>query len=222
MYLLKKLLSLLRFFRMEDKTFGSFCMFVIICMVIGIPTYIPSSAFATDIMPQSTRAVAVSSRRAVVAKCILVETKRVEKYGGSIFTFSTFDVVKNLRGDINKQFTLRLLGGRIDDIIYDAPMIPFFTKGEEVIIFLGEDNKDGYPIISLQGIIQVETNVATKEKFVSSNLINDIPIYNSSSNTEYSNIPKRIPLEDMLFSLNKLLNENLSQTTRSTTTGDIQ
>lgn len=167
---------------------------------------IPASGIA-QIKSMSTKDIALLSERAVLAKCISVDVRRVENYGGNIFTFIEFEVLEKIFGDIGDSFTLRFLGGEIGDIEYSVmPAYPTFTPGEEVILLLGADNDDGHPIIFHQGEFRIMTNRTTGEKSTKTP-VTGMTIYRSSDGSAFGSTPSVINAKDLIYTL-KLLNEN--------------
>lgn len=163
---------------------------------------LPASILA-EIREMSTMQIIESSTRAVLAKCISVEVKPVEKYGGNIFTFSKFKTLEKISGDIGDEFTLRLYGGEFEDVVIDAPMMPSFMPEEAVILLLGDDNNDGYPIIFVQGVFRLGTNSSTNEKVVMTP-VTDTPIYRSSDGSLYATTPTIITVEDFKYTISVL------------------
>lgn len=155
-----------------------------------------------DLRPLTTSRVAALSKRIVLAKCIAVNTR--EAASGNIFTFSTFEALQIIKGNLPaKQFTLRFLGGRIGNVEIDASGVPKFAVGEEVVLFAGRDNQEGYPTIFPQAIFRIRTQSVTGQKIVFKNPTG-IQLYRAKDHTRYSSPPESLPLEDFLYSLTKL------------------
>lgn len=169
--------------------------------LLSLELFQPPSV-ATELGSLTTLDEAKLSTRIVLSKCTAVEVR--ELAGGNIFTFSEFETLRMVKGNLpSTHFTLRLLGGRIGDVEIDAPFTPKFTPGEEVVLFLGPDNVDGYPTISFTGIFKVRTNPVNGKKVVVPTPTG-LTLFHTSDNTAYSDSPKLLPLEDFLFSLEKL------------------
>jgi hypothetical protein len=77
-----------------------------------------------------------------------------------IYTFFTLRVlqpVKGLKGETT--ITLRQIGGTVDNIASIVPGMPSFKKGEEVVVFLTEKDRAGYPWV--MGLQQGKYSIVT-------------------------------------------------------------
>lgn len=152
-----------------------------------------------DVRPLTTKQVFDLSSRVVLAKCRNVTTRREN---GNIFTFSEFEITSVVKGPPGDALTLRLLGGRIGNDEVSAANIPSFKTEEEVVLFLGQENKDGYPTIFPQGVFRVRTDPVSQTKVVTPKP-SGLQLFNSQGKP-YSSAPESLPLEDFLLSLRKL------------------
>lgn len=110
---------------------------------------------ALDLVPLTIDQLIDSSPRVIVATCVSSETRAVKAYGGNPFTFSRFDHVEKLAGDLSGSVELRLFGGRIGDVRVWEDGLPSFVPGTRYLLFLGPNNKDGFPLLKPQGVFEV-------------------------------------------------------------------
>jgi len=137
-----------------------------------------------DLRALTTPKLVELSNRIVLAKCSAVEVR--EGTGGNIFTFSNFNVLQVIKGSMpTKEFRLRLLGGRIGNIEVDHSGIPQFAAGEEVVLFLGQNNQEGYPTIFPQATFRVRTQPVTGLKIILPNPT-DLPLYRAADKQPYA------------------------------------
>lgn len=160
-------------------------------------------AAATSVRPLTTRQLTESAARVVVARCVSVETRGVPAYGGQLFTFSTFETRDRIAGAIGDRFTLRLFGGRQGDVVVDAPMMPTFTPGEDVLLLLGPDNADGHPVVRIQGVLRIETDARTGAPVVTTP-VSGLDIQRATDGAGYAVPPTPVPLDDLVFTLRRL------------------
>ena len=153
-----------------------------------------------DVRPLTTKQVFDLSARVVLARCHSVTTRRVN--GGNIFTFSEFAITSVIKGPPGEVVTLRLLGGRIGNEEVRTDSLPTFKDQEEVVLFLGKENKDGYPTVFPQGVFRIRTEPVTQTKVVVPKP-SGLQLFNSQGKP-YSSAPESLPLEDFLLSLRKL------------------
>lgn len=154
-----------------------------------------------DVRPLTTPQVFKLSTRVVLAKCRSTAVRK--ETGGNIFTFLEFEILEVIKGPKDAVVALRLLGGRIGDTEISSANIPSFKTGEEVVLFLGRENKDGYPTLFPQGVFRVRTTPASETKIVLPKP-SGIRLFNARDDKPYSTPPDPLPLQDFLVSLRKL------------------
>ena len=162
---------------------------------------LPSYDEVGDVRPLTTLQVFNLSTRVVLAKCRSIEVRQVT--GGNIFTFLEFEIIDVIKGPSDKVLTLRLLGGRVGDTEISSSNIPSFKTGEEVVLFLGRENTDGYPTVFPQGVFRVRTNSTSNTKIVVPRPTG-LRLFNAQDDKPYSTPPAPLPLQDFLLSLRKL------------------
>jgi len=112
-------------------------------------------ARALDLVPQGIDQLIDNSPRIVVATCVASETRPVKAYGDNPFTFTRFDKVEKLVGDLSGPFDVRLFGGRVGNVRVWEDGLPTFMPGTRYLLFLGPSNKDGFPLLKPQGIFEI-------------------------------------------------------------------
>ncbi len=154
-----------------------------------------------DVRQLTTKQVFTLSSGVVFAKCRNVTTRR--ENNGNIFTFFDFETISVIKGPAVESFTVRLLGGRIGNTEISSGSIPSFKMGEEVVLFLGRQNREGYPTVFPQGVFRVRTDPESKVKFVNPKPT-DLRLFNAQTNIPYEASPNSLSLDDFLLSLRKL------------------
>ena len=145
--------------------------------------------------------------RILVAKCTGSAARVVNELGGNIFTFTTFTVVEMVKGSLPPAFTIRVLGGTVGNVTVGPDDVPQFHAGEEVILFLGPDNQDGYPTLSPQGLYRTEWRPAPGGPIVT-DPIYDLPLFRAGTRTPISpTTPSEPPttVEDFVHSIRQAL-----------------
>ena len=89
----------------------------------------------------------------VVRARVLERQSRWSEDGHSIHTFTTLEVISNLKGQASGLVTVRQLGGEVDGVGSFVSGDAHFEVGEEVIVFL-RANPDGEPVFHLIGLGQ--------------------------------------------------------------------
>lgn len=165
-------------------------------LAIALTSSLSNPVAAQDVRPMTTAQAAALAARIVVAKCKAVEVRAVD--GGNIFTFSDFQTLQTVKGTISSTFTLRLLGGRLGDVEIDAPGMPRFVAGEEVVLFLGLDNATGHPTIFPQGVFRITTQGGVKTVQPAPT---GLTLFRAADNSPYKDQPAFVPLNDFVHSL---------------------
>ena len=180
---------------------------VLVTLLLGWPSTLraqqpvqrptPFVSDSLEIPPLTTREAAARADRIVLLKSKKVEVRQDVR--GNIFTYTTFELLDTIKGTQNGNgVTLRLLGGRIGDVEVSSPLTRTFTPGDKFVLFLGKDNRDGYPTIIPQAIFAVRT---TRGVDVNEPAPTGLPLFHAKGNRPYGPRAGTIPLEDLLFSL---------------------
>ncbi len=79
--------------------------------------------------------LAQSSSAVVRARCI----SNVSRWdGGHIWTFTEFETLENVKGNLPPRFPVRLVGGRVGSLTSTVDGAPRFAPGEEAFLFLAQ------------------------------------------------------------------------------------
>lgn len=180
---------------------------LLIVFVLGIYFLNFPKSYATRELQESNLDVAKRSEAIVVARCISSESKWNDE-GTLIFTYVTFKIEDTVEGEnLDELLTLRLIGGQVGDIVQTVPDLPKFNEDGEVILFLGQKNKDGYPTLSSMknGTLQIQTDKNGGQRIVTTPT-SGIEIYRENTERKINSIQADgVLLEDMIYSLRKAL-----------------
>jgi hypothetical protein len=163
-------------------------------------TYFGGSAL--EVVPHTTPELVHLAHRIALAE---VKQSHVGEALGNIFTFTDFKVVRMLKGAIaDGDFTLRLHGGRMGDREIEGVLKIDFHPGERFILFLGKDNASGYPTILPSALFRVRKSAGT-------DVVEPSPagltLYRAKDHTQYQGHPELVPLDDFLYSLERVVAE---------------
>lgn len=144
-----------------------------------------------------------------------IVTARVEDASSSwdaahkeIYTFYTLRVlqpVKGMKGQTT--VTLRQLGGIVDNIASVVPGMPEFRKGEEVVVFLTQNDAAGYPWV--MGLQQGKYTIVT-DKNGAKSVRNDLAgteLLSKTGDRVEATVAKDIPLSAFLDGIRTSLDE---------------
>lgn len=108
---------------------------------------VATGAYGTTIERMSLEQIARSAPVIVRARCA---RNSVVQDAGEIWTLSSFEVEEVWRGDVTQEITVRLLGGRMDEITSHVSGVPRFQPGEEVVLFLEPTKRGDFSVVSWQ------------------------------------------------------------------------
>jgi hypothetical protein len=92
-----------------------------------------ATAAGTSLVRMSLADLARSARTIVRARCLASECRWEN---GEIWTFTRFGPLETLKGTAPGPFIVRLIGGRVGNVVSQVDGVPRFQPGEEVILFL--------------------------------------------------------------------------------------
>lgn len=118
-------------------------------------------ANATTVLKMSMKDLAKKSDAVVLAR---VEDE-VARYDANkeIYTYITLRVLEPVKGSQKDELiTIRQIGGVVGNIASIVPGMPTFKKGEEVVVFLSQRDREGYPWV--MGLQQGKYSVSTDER----------------------------------------------------------
>ncbi len=81
-----------------------------------------------------------------------------------IVTFVTFSVEDALKGELGKNYTIRMLGGTVGDETIEIADAPRFKPGDRDILFVEHNNSQFIPLVGIMhGRFRVQTDTAGRE-----------------------------------------------------------
>jgi hypothetical protein len=102
----------------------------------------------------------------VVARARCLEN-RAQWDAGEIYTLTQFEVVEQLKGSAPEQITVKLIGGRLGNLVSKVDAVPRFQAGEEVFLFLEPKASGDWGVIGwVQGTFRIERNPRTEQETV--------------------------------------------------------
>ena len=119
------------------------------------------AANATTVLKLSMKELAKKSDAVVLARV----DDEVARYDANkeIYTYITLRVLDPVKGSKKDDvITIRQIGGVVGNIASIVPGMPTFKKGEEVVVFLSQRDREGYPWV--MGLQQGKYSVTTDQK----------------------------------------------------------
>ena len=115
---------------------------------------------------QSTSENALDSKTILYGTCTQIESLWDEKHE-RIHTEIHVQAEGYLKGAQGSIVTVTVPGGRVDNIMYEVSDMPFFTEGEECVIFLSK-HSSGRNLVTgaVQGKLKIYKNPNTGKRLV--------------------------------------------------------
>jgi hypothetical protein len=120
--------------------------------VLAAAVLLAGPAVASTVLELDVDALTERADRVVRARVIERES-RWDDDGHMIRTFTTLEILANLKGEGEAHLVVRQLGGEVDDVGSFVTGDAHFEIGEEVLVFL-RSNPDGEPVFHLIGLAQ--------------------------------------------------------------------
>ena len=131
--------------------------------LIGLSLVVGSASAATVVQLNFAQLVDESDV-IVTARVTDIDAERADD--GRVYTTTRFETDEIFDGDVGKEFSIRQVGGRADDIATHAPGVPRFQERERVLLFLKQRN-DRLMLTGLsQGKFQIAVGPDDETDFV--------------------------------------------------------
>jgi hypothetical protein len=115
---------------------------------------------ATTLPKKTTKDLVSMARRVCCARCLDVEA-RLDPITGLVFTHVRLRRIDDLKGGgEDSLIELRIVGGRVGNRVTEVAGMPRFARDRECILFLGDKNRLGYPVViqARRGVLDLRTD----------------------------------------------------------------
>ncbi|MBA3882990.1 MAG: hypothetical protein H0X73_09830 [Chthoniobacterales bacterium] len=145
------------------KTFHS--LFVVAAALLSLPVG------ATTVVPPSFDELVTEAETIFQGTCMEAKSQWIgEGAQRHIVTYVTFRVEEVLKGKPGATYTLRMLGGKVDDTTMEVSDSPKFKPGNRDILFVEHNGEQFIPLVGIMhGRYRVERDQATGEEVVLTN-----------------------------------------------------
>ncbi|MGH7681529.1 MAG: hypothetical protein ACRENN_06035 [Candidatus Eiseniibacteriota bacterium] len=164
------------------------------------------SASATTVQKFTMGDLAKRSASIVRAK-VEGQYSRRDDINHEIYTYTTINVLEPVKGAASeKQITIRQLGGTVGNLTSYVPGMPTFRAGEEVVLFLSQRDRAGYPWV--MGLQQGKYSVVTGDNGLKSvrNELSGLKLLAPNGTTNEGTTSRDLPLAEFLAGIRTNLN----------------
>lgn len=149
-------------------------------------------ALATSVLPVSLERMSQSAELIFYGTAVSNEVK-VDELSGHVATFTTFEIIEVIKGNVGETHTIKQIGGQLPDsnIMHKVHGVPKFTVGEKYVVFMPQQSSLGFasPLGLSQGRFMVHEQNGVNT--VSNNRIPQSPLTGASKTTAVDSLPKQ-------------------------------
>ena len=148
--------------------------------------------WATTLARLSLDQLAGAAEGVARARCAGAESRW--EYG-SIWTYTAFDVVQTIKGDLPAHFIVRLPGGKVGAFTTSVEGAPRFSAGEEAVVFLERSRAGGYSVTGwAEGTFRIARDANTQREMVTQDS-GSIGLFDAATRTFRAEGMQKIPME---------------------------
>ena len=119
---------------------------------------------STTLARLSLDQLVAGSDAAARVRCVGAESRWE---GGSIWTVTTLEVVETLKGNLPREITVRLPGGRVGHLTAAVDGAPRFKTGDEAVMFLERSRAGGFTVAGwVEGTFRISRDPRTGREMV--------------------------------------------------------
>jgi hypothetical protein len=164
----------------------------IIISLLPALLYLPAIR-ATTLARLSLDRLAAGSDAVARVHCAAAESRWEN---GSIWTVTTFDVVEVIKGNLAKEITVRLPGGRVGHLTATVDGTPKFNPGVEAVIFLERSREGGFTVAGwVEGTFRISRDSRTGNETVTQDS-SAFAVFDTATRTFRTEGIRRMPIEE--------------------------
>jgi hypothetical protein len=115
---------------------------------------------------------------------------------GSIWTLTTFEVVETIKGNLPKEITVRLPGGRVAHLTASVEGTPKFNPGDDAVIFLQRSRAGGFTVAGwVEGTFRISRDPRTSSETVTQDS-SAFAVFDAATRTFRTEGIRRMPIEE--------------------------
>ena len=166
---------------------------------------LPRAECIAQVIEMSAKDLTKASSAVLYGRCSKIKCEWNEKKD-IIYTYVTIAPEEYIKGNLGSESVIAVPGGRVGNIIYEVSEMPFFTEGEEVVVFVSK-GKTGKNLVTggFQGKMRIEKDEKTGKRTVQGYY----PEGKAAGETKgagQSKKPEKVALEDFVSELKGYVN----------------
>jgi hypothetical protein len=163
---------------------------IIFCLLPAL-LFLPSIR-ATTLARLSLARLAAGSDAVARVRCAGAESRWEN---GSIWTLTRFDVAEVIKGNLPKEITVRLPGGRVGHLTATVDGTPKFNPGVEAVVFLERSHAGGFTVAGwVEGTFRISRDPRTGSETVTQDS-SAFAVFDTATRTFRTEGIRRMPME---------------------------
>jgi hypothetical protein len=147
---------------------------------------------ATTLARLSLDQLAAGSDAVVRVRCAGAESRWEN---GSIWTVTTVEVVETMKGNLPREITVRLPGGRVGHLTAAVEGVPKFNPGDEAVVFLERSRAGGFTVAGwVEGTFRISSDSRTGGETVTQDS-SAFAVFDAATRTFRTEGIRRMPIE---------------------------
>jgi hypothetical protein len=181
---------------------------VAVFVALGIVVLQLPAVRATTLARLSLEQLAAGSD--AVARVRTVRAESRWEYG-SIWTITTFDVMETFKGNLPRQISVRLPGGRVGHLTSAVEGTPKFAPGNETVVFLQQSPAGGFTIAGwVQGNFRISRDARSGNEIVTQDS-SAFAVFDGETRTFRAQGIRRMPIEKFRARVAAAVSRNSNQ-----------
>lgn len=144
-------------------------------------------------LPVSVDDLSQNSEAIAVASVVDVQSKytQIDKVAWKVETTTKFLVQEVMKGNVEKEISMTLPGGKVGEKGMWVEHIPNFKKDEEYVLFLKKEGPDYFPLYAEAGVYRIKDEKVEKTAQSKANFLNQFLKGNSTPQTQSPSLPEK-------------------------------
>ena len=127
---------------------------------------------------------------------------------GSIWTITTFNVVETFKGNLPRQISVGLPGGRVGHLTSTVEGTPKFTPGNDTVVFLQRSPEGGFTVAGwVQGNFRISRDARSGNEIVTQDS-SAFAVFDAATRTFRTEGIRRMPIEEFRARLAAAVSSN--------------
>jgi hypothetical protein len=178
---------------MRERIGIRIAVLVAVVVALWIVVLLLPAVRATTLARLSLEQLAAGSDAVARVRAVRAESRWDD---GSIWTVTTFDVMETFKGNLPRQISVRLPGGRVGHLTSTVEGTPKFAPGNEAVVFLQQSPAGGFTVAGwIQGNFRISRDARSGSEIVTQDS-SAFAVFDAATRTFRAQGMRRMPIEE--------------------------